>query len=445
MPAESSPIFIVGSPRSGTSILTWCLGQHPNIVALEESNWIGDLAYYLQHCFSAGSKRGERSALSAMGVGRESFFVRFAGSINELLLSHREHYAAARDREAVRCGGATAGFMIARIAAEPKRRWVDGTPEYSFAIPALRAVFPNARFIHLIRDVESVVKSMLSFDRVSGTQLVNTEQEAYDYWLRAVRACWDAERAYGAQVVLRMRFSDLVGEPESAISRICCFLHEAYDPACLEPIATRINSSRVPKGFESFDAKTAPEVRETARRLSDELLAEPGTDSPPDEALAAQLDREFVRRARHLGRCDAQLDACQLQLAEAERELADFRRRTIEEEARHLVRSNTPYYAVVAVAGIQGRQQAFYLDRAQVPFPPCGELPTDLGKSQEMIANAFADGIEYLLMFANALRWLDRHPEIRAYFDANCERFVGPSGRVVLYKVEVPDLGGNSG
>ena len=41
---KNRPIFVVGSPRSGTSILTWCLGQHPNIIPLEESGWMGDFA-----------------------------------------------------------------------------------------------------------------------------------------------------------------------------------------------------------------------------------------------------------------------------------------------------------------------------------------------------------------------------------------------------------------
>src|SRR5258707_13348198 len=37
----NKPILIVGAPRSGTSILAWCLGQHPNILPQEESNWLG--------------------------------------------------------------------------------------------------------------------------------------------------------------------------------------------------------------------------------------------------------------------------------------------------------------------------------------------------------------------------------------------------------------------
>jgi sulfotransferase family protein len=40
----NKPIFVVGSPRSGTSILTWCLGQHPNILVLREFAWMGYFA-----------------------------------------------------------------------------------------------------------------------------------------------------------------------------------------------------------------------------------------------------------------------------------------------------------------------------------------------------------------------------------------------------------------
>src|ERR1051326_1981074 len=40
------PIFIVSTGRSGSTILTWCLGQHPNIIPQEESNWLGAFAIY---------------------------------------------------------------------------------------------------------------------------------------------------------------------------------------------------------------------------------------------------------------------------------------------------------------------------------------------------------------------------------------------------------------
>ena len=97
--------------------------------------------------------------------------------------------------------------------SEQKTRWVDQTPEYSFHICGLRKLFPGAVFIHIVRDVDSVVRSMLNFHRIAGTHVVANEEEAYRYWLRTVRACLKAEEAYGADVVHRLRYTALVKTP----------------------------------------------------------------------------------------------------------------------------------------------------------------------------------------------------------------------------------------
>ena len=52
------PIFVVGSPRSGTSILAWCLGHHPNIFPVPESNWMGDFAVNVAKSYQVGAARG---------------------------------------------------------------------------------------------------------------------------------------------------------------------------------------------------------------------------------------------------------------------------------------------------------------------------------------------------------------------------------------------------
>ena len=76
----NKPIFIVGSDRSGTTILTWCVGQHPNILAQEESNWIGRFAINVGVAYEIGTARAERSQLSALCVRREDFFALFGKS-----------------------------------------------------------------------------------------------------------------------------------------------------------------------------------------------------------------------------------------------------------------------------------------------------------------------------------------------------------------------------
>jgi Sulfotransferase family len=71
------PIFVVGSPRSGTSILTWCLGQHPNIFPVPESSWMGDFAINIAIAYQIGAARGERSMLSAMDIREDELFASF--------------------------------------------------------------------------------------------------------------------------------------------------------------------------------------------------------------------------------------------------------------------------------------------------------------------------------------------------------------------------------
>jgi sulfotransferase family protein len=117
------------------------------------------------------------------------------------------------------------------------------------------------------REVGAVVRSMLNFHRVAGTQLVSDERDAYKYWLRTVRACVKAEQAYGPNVVCRVRYTDLVENPESTMRSLLDFLAEPYHSKCLEPLAERINSSQVPANFK-FDGPTAdPAIVEKATRL----------------------------------------------------------------------------------------------------------------------------------------------------------------------------------
>src|SRR5438552_10112221 len=261
----NKPIFVVGSPRSGTSILTWCLGQHPNIVPLPESGWMGDFAIDLAIRYQIGAARGDRSVLSAMDIQSDEFLASFGQTINQLIQRHR------KDLERKRSGASrTSSGRIASTAkkrgskSEPQKRWADGTPEYSFHICGLRKLFPKALFIHLVRDVSSVVPSMMSFYRVGGTHLVANEQEAYEYWLRAVRACVQAEKAYGSKVIYRLRYSDLITNSKAAIRSVLKFLGEPYAAACLEPLREKINSSRVSGNFRGEELRAKPSLVEEA-------------------------------------------------------------------------------------------------------------------------------------------------------------------------------------
>lgn len=294
--ARGRPIFIVGSGRSGSTILTWCLGQHPNIIPQEESNWLGPFAIDAAVAFQRGSARGERGQLSSNFVQRDEFLARFGQTINELMLSHRRQFEDLDRRQTA--GWYPPPFKISRSPEEPKLRWADGTPEYSFYICGLRKLFPEARFVHLVRDVTDVVRSLLNFFPDGPDRLVANEQAAYEYWLRKATCCFEAEQAYGPSVVYRMRYSDLVEEPEAAMRALLDFLREPYAPQCLEPLVERINSSNVPADFDEREPTTQPTVVERARQLSNQFQKS-RQPSEASAAIAEKLEAEFNQRVQY--------------------------------------------------------------------------------------------------------------------------------------------------
>ena len=232
-----------------------------------------------------GTARGRLSVLSAMDISGDEFFAAFGKSINDLLVQHREDLD--RNRK-----------MLSK-PDEPKMRWVDGTPEYSSYIYGLRKLFPEALFVHIVRDVRDVVRSMLNFHRLAGYNLVANEQAAYRLWLKAVSDCVQAEQAFGPQIVHRFQYSALIDNPEPAIRTLLEFLGESFFPRCLDPLAKRINSSDVPPDFKAEDAATDAKLVEKSTLLSRQLLTTSQSQESSSEA-ADVLQAAFEERVKHL-------------------------------------------------------------------------------------------------------------------------------------------------
>lgn len=259
------PIFIIGSPRSGTSILTWSLGQHPNLYPLEETVWFGPFGRWAETAFEMGASRDKRSQLSAMGITRERFMRGLGEAIDAMILEHRSWPAQAVAEDT--------SFAVVRRPDDPKQRWVDGTPENSNCVDQLHALFPDACFIHALRDPASVILSLGNFAVIGGGS--HRVDEACREWLRHVRACLAAERVLPADRVMRLAHRDLEQSPVLSIRRCLAFLDEPWNDDCLLPLAHRINSSAPdrPDARIRLDKRLLAEVRD--------ICAELGLEQPP--------------------------------------------------------------------------------------------------------------------------------------------------------------------
>lgn len=238
------PIFVVGMYRSGTSILTWALGQHPNLWALEETGFLPMISNAAAGAWIRASS-ADRSFADVYELSRARFSYHLASAIDGLMMElAKEHAMRCVIERANECvPDFNPRIQMLRSLGAPKRRWVDGTPENIVSIAQLNQLFPEARFIHIVRHPIHVAASMMRFDRIGGTSM--PPAEAARKWYARVMQGYLAEKALGSGVVLRVDYAELTANPRTTMNRIFAFLGEpSFNPAgdCYEE---KINSSNV--------------------------------------------------------------------------------------------------------------------------------------------------------------------------------------------------------
>ena len=115
----------------------------------------------------------------------------------------------------------------ARVNGKP--RWGDKTPRYVEHIPLLARLWPEARFVHLVRDGRNVALSYA--DVPFGPKTV---VRAADLWAGRVRMGLVAGRALGGERYLEIRYEDLVDDAEGEAKDLCDFLGLDFDSGMLD-------------------------------------------------------------------------------------------------------------------------------------------------------------------------------------------------------------------
>jgi hypothetical protein len=267
---------IVGSPRSGTTLLRLMLDAHPHLAIPPETGFLA----------RAATLRGSGDRL------REKFFRTLTsyGDPEPPWPDFDIPEAVFRSAlDAITPFTAPAGFRaFYRLYAARfgKPRWGDKTPVYCLQLDTIRAVLPEARFVHIIRDGRDAALSLRKMRFSPGWEI---ETQAA-YWRRCVLSA--RRSGVGRPDYLEVRYEDLIADTSTTLQRICGFIDLPYD-AAMERYHLRARQ-RIGehKGRVALDGTV---LLSREQRLEQQERA---THPPDSSAVYAWKDRMSVKERR---------------------------------------------------------------------------------------------------------------------------------------------------
>lgn len=274
-----APFFIVGSGRSGTTLTRRILGGLTGLRIPAEAIDLGAILHAVRRDRAASWRDLIWLVLGAFATHGESDVL----DLDLPALAHRLE-ALPPARHSLAC----IVDAVYRNGDDTITRWGDKTVLNTLAMPECLEVFPDAQFLHLLRDGVDVAYSCVQAGRYQ------TIDEGALRWRNAVRSARRFARRHPDRI-LEVRFEQLVDEPSAVASRICRFLRLPYDDALLR-VPTDYDAARDVQKHWRFHATTAQPI--TADRIGRGRRALDASERRRiDRYIGADLERMGYERA----------------------------------------------------------------------------------------------------------------------------------------------------
>jgi hypothetical protein len=222
-------VFVVGCPRSGTTLLQRLLDAHPELAISDESFWI---PYFFKR----------RIGLTPEGMVTPELISRLSEyyKFHRMKIGRDELKGLIRSGEPVAYASFVSGLFDLYGEIRGKPLVGDKTPDYARNLPTLHSLWPEAKFIHLIRDGRDVCLSAVNWKRKAarlaslfalwGEEPVATVAAWWEWHVRLAR---ENGQLLGSKLYCEVRYEALVERPEAECARLCAFLGVPYDEAML--------------------------------------------------------------------------------------------------------------------------------------------------------------------------------------------------------------------
>jgi len=300
-------LFIVGSPRSGTTMLKRMLDEHRDLAITRETHWI---PRFFERSIGLDDQRYVTPEIVPALFEYPRFqHLKISRTMVEdvILQSDRLSYADFVSR------------LFDLYGERKQKRLVgDKTPGYVRKIGVLHQLWPRTRFIHIIRDGRDVTLSMLTWrmaHRAAGRRGTWEEDPVTTtalWWEWHIRLGREAGGELSDGLYRELMYEDLVADTENCCRSVCGHLDLDFDDSMLRYYEGKTrdasdlsaNGAWLPptQGLRDWHTQMTPEDQERFEAASGALLDELGYERAVSHPSAAALEHAKRLRARFDGR-----------------------------------------------------------------------------------------------------------------------------------------------
>lgn len=270
---EDRLVFLIGSPRSGSTLLARMLGAHSAIHAPAEPHLITPLAHLGYHA-------------SVEKAPYDPFITRQA--MHELVASLPGGEADYLD--ALRACSDTLYRRL--LEASGRERLLDKTPAYALVLDFLAKLYPRARYVVLTRQPLAVWSSYVQSFFDGDHEVAHAHNPLLERYVPAI-ARFLRERPVP---LVHVRYEALVRSPDEEMERLCAFLGLPFEPGMID--YGKEERAKVPAAKGLGDPITvAKESRPTTKsvaRWAQEMAGDAGKVEQARRLLAALTDEDLA-------------------------------------------------------------------------------------------------------------------------------------------------------
>lgn len=255
--AVDRPVFVVGTPRSGTTLTAKILGRNSCLFMPGETHFFDDI-YSMRNQIG---QPGEKGASVRIAERLYTLYDRYYESEDQIRIEeiYKNVNQLAEDIDsAADYGDVFSRFMCKQASYVNKSRWGNNAPRDIFNINEILSFYPDAKIVVCVRDVRAFLLSYKGKWKITGDEHVERLKKLYHpvvtsyLWKSSMRQLNNIRDKVSDDNLCIIKYEDLVTEPENTVNTLCEKLEISYESSMLEVVTH--NSSNSPAGNGIFSS-----------------------------------------------------------------------------------------------------------------------------------------------------------------------------------------------